>query len=292
MLAGQSFPKRLPRLDSLTRSFISVLTVYQLAQIGLFALYSVPLGFFASYAIPFGLSSIGFHCLLFVMLEVFKGDFVIEPDGRKLDRVNLANAITLFRVSTLPTILFIIIASKDYPMRFQLVALIAIVFATDFLDGYVSRRGKEATRVGRMMDSASDYSLLFVISLVFHYFHIIPAWFFILLALRLTGQGAMVLAVLAVKKRLTPRTSFLGKATVASTMILYALELLRFIADIPRIAYSTLEYVAGAIIAVSIIDKVVIMIQDLKAPAIESTEAGRLNPIVHGENNGDDKKRA
>ena len=127
MLAGQSFPKRLPRLDSLTRSFISVLTVYQLAQIGLFALYSVPLGFFASYAIPFGLSSIGFHCLLFVMLEVFKGDFVIEPDGRKLDRVNLANAITLFRVSTLPTILFIIIASKDYPVIRNLYRDIGIV---------------------------------------------------------------------------------------------------------------------------------------------------------------------
>ena len=292
MLAGQSFPNRFQKLDSLTRSFVSILVVYQIAQACLFALYSLPLGFFATYAVPFVLSSLGFHCLLFVMLLVFKGDFVIEPDGRKLDRVNLANGITLFRISTLPTILFIIIASKDYPMRFQLVALIAIVFTTDFLDGYVSRRGKEATRVGRMMDSASDYSLLFVISLVFHYFHIIPAWFFILLALRLTGQGAMVLVVLAVKKRLTPRTSFLGKATVASTMILYAFELLRFIADIPRIAYSSLEYVAGAIIAVSIIDKVVMMIQDLKTPAIVSNEAGRLNPIVHGENNGDDKKRA
>lgn len=236
---------------------------------------------------PFAACSIAFHALIFVMLELFKGDFVIEPTGRTLSRVNLANAITLFRVSTLPTILFVIIASKEYPIRYSLVALVAIVFATDFLDGYVSRRNHETTRVGKMMDSASDYSLLFVITVVFYYFRIIPTWFLALLVFRLTGQVAMVAIILAVKKKVTPRTSFLGKATVASTMVLYAFELLRFVADIPPQAYSALEYAVGAIVAVSVVDKVLIMRRDLKARPRALGEAGRLNPIAFGEKNAD-----
>lgn len=284
------------RWNELSRSFVSVLSAYQIIQIGIFLAYSLPMGFFRRYFAGFLAASVGFHLLVLWLLFMFRGDFVIEPGGIKLRRVNKANMITLFRLSTLPTILFVILASKDYPMRFQLVALIVIVFATDFLDGYVSRRDKETTRVGKMMDSASDYSLLFVISIVFHYFHIIPSWFLALLVTRLAGQALMLLVVLAVKKRVTPRTSFLGKATVASTMILYAFELLRFVADIHPVAFSILEYAAGAIVLVSIADKALIMARDLKGqpkmPGKTAGELGRLNSTTNGERDGDDQERA
>jgi len=274
--------------DSLTRSFIVILIAYQLIQCGIFIGYSVPLGFFASYALVFSISSIGFHVLVYSMLILFKGDFTLEPSGIRLDRINRANMITLFRLSTLPTIFFIVLASKDYPMRYELIALVAIIFATDFLDGYVSRRDKETTRVGKMMDSASDYLLLFVISIVFYYFHIIPAWFMILFIFRLAAQVAMILTVLAVKKRLTPRTSFAGKAAVASTMILYAFELLRFVLDIHPAVYTVLEYIAGGIVILSVIDKVMLMKSDLRSPSLGSKQDGRLNSVVHGEKHGTD----
>ena len=109
--------------DPLFSSFVRILLLYQAIQFMLFAAYSVPIGFFRSYALPFSVTSVGFHGLIFAMLCIFRGDFVIEPSGRKLERVNMANAITLFRVSTLPTILYVILASKDYPVRYQLVAL-------------------------------------------------------------------------------------------------------------------------------------------------------------------------
>lgn len=279
-------------IDALSRSFILILVLYLGIQFGIFAAYSLPIGFFRSYALPFSLVSTGFHCLIFVILYLFRGDFVVEPSGRRLERINMANAITLFRVSTLPTILYVILASKDYAIRFELVALVAIVFATDFLDGYVSRKYKEATRAGRMLDSASDYSLLFVISIVFYYFHIIPFWFLGLLVFRLAGQFAMIGVVLAVKKRVTPKTSFLGKATIASTMVLYAFELLRFVTDIPPAVYDTLEFIVGAIVVLSIVDKILIMRRDLIAPAQEPSGPGRLNSIAYGEMNGTDQKRA
>lgn len=280
------------RLTLLVRSFIATLCLYFIIQFGIFSAYALSFGFFKTYVIPFLVVSLAFHGLTLTMLVVFRGDFVIEPSGRRLDHINKANAITLFRVSTLPTILYIIIASKDYPIRFQLVALVAIVFATDFLDGYVSRKEKQVTRVGKMMDSAGDYSLLFVITFVFYYFHIIPAWFLSLLLSRLVGQGLMVLVVLTVKKRITPRTSFLGKATVASTMVLYAIELLRYLADLPRWLFSGLEYAVGLVIIVSIVDKVLIMINDLKAPAPTADTTGRLNSTMDGDTNGNDQERS
>lgn len=280
------------RLALLMRSFVITLGLYLIIQFCIFSAYALSFGFFKTYVLQFLVVSLGFHGLIMTMLVIFRGDFVIEPSGRRLDHVNKANAITLFRVSTLPTILYIIIASKDYPIRFQLVVLVAIIFATDFLDGYVSRKEKQVTRVGRMMDSASDYSLLFVITFVFYYFHIIPAWFLWLLVSRLVGQGLMVLAVLTVKKRVTPRTSFLGKATVASTMILYAIELLRYLADLPRWLFSGLEYAVGLVIIVSIVDKVVIMINDLKAPAPTAGTGGRLNSTMDGEKYGNDQERS
>lgn len=279
-------------VNPLIRSFFRILLLYQAIQFGLFSAYAITLGFFRSYGLRFALVSLAFHTLLFILLCVFRGDFVLEHSGLKLERVNLANAITLFRFSTLPTILYIILASKDYPMRYQLVALVAIVFATDLLDGYISRKNNETTRVGKMMDSASDYALLFVISIVFYYFHIIPTWFMGLLLARLVGQALMVAIVLAVKKRVTPRTSFLGKATVASTMILYAFELLRFVADIPPAVYMTLECVAGSIVTVSIVDKLIIMKKEFASPALKTDGSGRLNPIQDGDADGNDQKRA
>ncbi|GAB1458068.1 hypothetical protein MASR2M48_33760 [Spirochaetota bacterium] len=277
---------------SLTDSFIRILLVYLAIQFGIFCAYSIPIGFFASYALPYATVTVAFHGLLFIMLRLFKDDFVIEPSGIKLTKVNKANAITLFRVSTLPTILFVIIASKDYALRYELIALVAVIFATDFLDGYVSRKDKETTRVGKMMDSASDYALLFVISLVFYYFHIIPTWFLVLLLIRLVGQGLMVLFLIIVNKRITPRTSFMGKATVASTMVLYAFELLRFVADISPKVYTGLEYIVGAILVASILDKVLIMKRDLGSPMKVSSGSGRLKSNIDGEHNGDDKERA
>ncbi len=287
MLAEKPMEKsHISKPDSLTRSFISVLVLYQVIQGAIFIAYSLPIGFFTSYALIYFISSTGFHAFVYALLLLFKGDFIIEPSGLKLERINKANMITLFRLSTLPTIFFIILASKDYPMRYELIALVAIIFATDFLDGYISRRDKETTRVGKMMDSASDYSLLFVISIVFHYFHIIPEWFLVLIIFRLVAQGVMVLTVLAVKKKVTPKTSFFGKAAVASTMILYGFELLRFVLDIHPTVYAVLEYIAGGIVAISIGDKVLLMKSDLSTPSQGSTKDGRLNPVTDGERHG------
>lgn len=264
------------RQKSLIRSMFVSIGVLQLVQTAIFAAYALAFGFFRRYAPWFAIGSVGFHAVILTMLFLFRNDFVRDPSGERLWRINPANLVTLFRISTLPTILIIILASKDYPIRYPLVALVAAVFATDFLDGWISRATGDKTRVGKMMDSASDYTLLFVISIAYYYFRLVPLWFFAALSVRLVSQAVMLLVVLAVKKRVTPRTSFLGKATVACTMVLYALELLRFVTDLPKAVYSYAEWAVGAVVLVSIADKLIIMARDLKTQPKANPVEGRL----------------
>lgn len=280
-----------PPSDPLAKSFIRTVPVFFVIQLTVFFAYALPFGFTARYIIPFVITASIFHVAILVLLFAFRHDFITEPDGRRLTYINRANRITLFRLCMLPAILFIIIANKDFPIRLPLIILVGMVFATDFLDGWVSRKDGETTRIGKMMDSASDYSLLIVITIVFYYFRIIPVWFLIALLTRLSGQGLMMLAVLAIRKRVTVQTSFMGKATVACTMVLYTFELLRFVTDIHPIIYRIAEYSVGLVIIVSIVDKVLLMLADLRKPAELERGAGRLSTPPEGEHYGRNKKR-
>lgn len=266
-----------PWFDTLVSSFLKIILLYQGMQILIFIAYALPFHFFKQWFLMFCLSSLGFHIFLFFLLFTFRADFVNDSDGTKLEKINLANSITLFRISTLPTMLFILLASKTKGIGYPIFALALLVFASDFADGYISRRYKEATRAGKMMDSAGDYALLFVITIVFYYFGIIPVWFAWLFIFRLFSQFILLIILLAVKKQLIIRTSFLGKATIASTMVLYAFEMLRLFCYIPMLAYQLLEYIAGFIVALSIFDKILIMLKDLRASPPEKMEPGRLN---------------
>jgi phosphatidylglycerophosphate synthase len=268
--------------DSLSRSILGTILAFLAAQFVIFTAYALPFRFTQRYTLPFVAVTIAYHCMVLGLLFIFKDDFIKEPSNEKLDRVNLANKLTLFRLSSLPTALFVLLASKDFPIRLPLVALVVLVFASDYLDGYVSRKDNEITRLGKMMDSISDYALLFALSIVFYYFHIIPSWFLKLLIIRLLGQACMMLLVLAVKKQVVVRTSFMGKATVASTMVLYVVELLRLFTSLHPMIYRLMEYAVAVVIALSIIDKIILMVKDLRTVPKEMQGSRRLTEIQQG----------
>jgi phosphatidylglycerophosphate synthase len=207
-----------------------------------------------------------------MLLRVFKRDFAIAESGQALARVNLANLITLFRVSTLPTLLFLVIASKDSLIRIPLLVLVVIVFASDFLDGYISRTRGEVTRIGKMMDSASDYSVLVVLTIVFYYFHFIKVWFFALVVGRLAIQALFVALIYFIKGRIEAKTTFLGKAAIASIMLLYAAEILELLAPVRLLsALGYLEALAALVIGASVFDKVIFFVDALKDGPVGGT---------------------
>ena len=63
-------------------------------------------------------------------------------------------------------------------MKILLPIVLALVFLTDSFDGQIARRTNQITKIGQMLDSISDYSLLVVISVVYYRNEIVPLWFF------------------------------------------------------------------------------------------------------------------
>ncbi len=275
-MIAKTKPNKLSEPDSLVFSFVKTIFLYQCLQFAIFVSYALLFSFLNEWFLAFSVTTVSFHIFLFLLLFVFRSDFINDLDGKRLAKINLANAITLFRLSSLPTLLYILLASRTRAIGYPILILVTVIFASDFADGYISRRYKETTRAGKMMDSSGDYALLFVISLVFYYFRIIPSWYMWLFLFRLSAQFVMLVIVLLAKKQLILRTSFMGKAAVASTMVLYAFELLKLFIAIPMQVYHILEYCAGVIVALSVLDKFFIMIKDLRAALPEEKEAGRL----------------
>lgn len=252
--------------DKLTRSILGTMAGYFAFQTLLFLGFALSQGFFAGYSLLFFVLTVLFDIFLCALLLVFKGDFVLELTGQALDHINLANRITLFRITTLPTLLVLIMAARDYRIRIPLLALVVIVFLSDFADGYVSRKRGQVTRVGRMMDSASDYSLLVVLTVVFYYFTIIPLWFFVLVVARLFIQSALMALLFLIRHHVEPKTTLMGKVAVASIMILYALEIAKIALSFRyAMVFAILEWAAGLIVAASVLDKILAFVRELQA---------------------------
>lgn len=264
-------------IDRLGKSIIGAILAYFLVQVGIFASFaalalpsnpSLPRSFLLSQGPIFLLVAAAYHALMLAMLLLFKQDFVKVPSGERLQRVNLANAVTLFRLTSMPTVLFLVLAAKDYRIRIPLLGLVVLVFATDFADGYISRKAGEVTKVGKMMDSASDYGLLLVLTIVFYYFSLVPPWFFLLVTTRLGMQVVLVFILIFVNKRIEPKTTFMGKAAVASIMVLYAVEVIRLIFGIGRIGLvAALEWATAAIVLASMVDKAMAFVRELPRSA-------------------------
>ena len=264
-------------MKRLEKSILATMGLFAALQMLIFAAFAelaapssptVPRGFLLRYGPMFLAVALPFYAVLLAMLNVFKNDFVKEPSGERLERVNLANVVTLFRVTSMPTLLFLVMAAKDYRIRLPLLCLVVIVFATDFVDGYISRKTGQVTKVGKMMDSASDYALLIVLTIVFYYFTLVPPWFFLLVTARLGLQVAFVFILIFVNKKIEPKTTFMGKAAVASIMVLYAAEVIRLIFGIGRIELvAVLEWATAAIVLLSMVDKVVAFARELPKSA-------------------------
>ena len=260
-------------MDRLGKSILATMGLYTALQLLVFSAFaavaapsatSIPRGFLPRFGPVFLLVAIPFFALILAMLFIFKNDFVKVPSGERLERVNLANAITLFRLTSMPTLLFLVLAAKEYRIRLPLLCLVVLVFATDFADGYISRKAGEVTKVGKMMDSASDYALLVVLTVAFYYFNLVPPWFFLLVTARLGLQVVFVFLLIFINKRIEPKTTFMGKAAVASIMILYAVEVIRLIFGIGRIELvAVLEFATAAIVLVSMVDKVLAFAREL-----------------------------
>jgi phosphatidylglycerophosphate synthase len=197
--------------------------------------------------------------------------FVLIHTGEKLRSINAANRLTLLRILCIPTVVLVLILSDTHPLLPVLIPLVALIFLTDLLDGLVARGTRQVTRIGKYLDSISDYAILIVVSAVMAWYNILPDWFVILVLFRLVFQWAGMGALLAYQGYVHPTATLLGKTAIFATMFLYGFEVLVLAGKFHflRPWINALEYLTAGILCLSLIEKILY----LKKSFVEAKDA-------------------
>jgi CDP-diacylglycerol--glycerol-3-phosphate 3-phosphatidyltransferase len=88
---------------------------------------------------------------------------------------NLPNTITIVRMGVVP--IFLVFPLFDGPVGSRVVAWLFIVAATtDLVDGWLARRGKQVTSIGKLLDPLADKLLVSTALIVLLALGRIPAW--------------------------------------------------------------------------------------------------------------------
>jgi CDP-diacylglycerol--glycerol-3-phosphate 3-phosphatidyltransferase len=210
----------------------------------------------------FLLSVILYHIFLLWGLNQLRGAFFHEETKAVLTKINLPTLLSFLRLSSLPTVLFLLLNLEKIPALTIVLPVLVCIFLTDLFDGFLARRLHQTTRIGRYIDSSSDYVNILGISFIYYFYHLIPTWFFILIIGRLVIQGAGMITFHFKKAYNNMIVTRPGKAAVFATMTLYALEMMELL-NIPVIGntlvVSVLEYVTGLLVAVSAIEKFIFL---------------------------------
>lgn len=122
-------------------------------------------------------------------------------------KMNLPNTITMARIALIP--IFVIVLYL--PIRHKQViaaGLFAIISLSDALDGYLARKRKEITTLGKFIDPLAD-KLLISAALIFLIGHGIEAWMaFVIIAREFIVTG---IRIIAISKKKVIAASRLGK---------------------------------------------------------------------------------
>lgn len=212
--------------------------------------------------VVFMLITMLYHLLLYLGLLLVRKEFYLEKSGQPLQKINLPIILSFTRISSVPTVIFLLVSIHTIPILPVIVPFLCLIFLTDFFDGILARRLGQTTRIGRIMDASGDYLNIMVISFVFFNYALIPAWFFAIVTSRLAVHCAGMIVLYAVMGYPAVQVSFLGKASVFAVMGLYALELFEYL-RVPVLGnpgfITVLEILTAIILVLSLGEKLMIM---------------------------------
>jgi phosphatidylglycerophosphate synthase len=243
-------------------SIISTLAAFFLGESAVFFVLSRLYGFSIDFFLLFLAAEAGFDLVISVFLVLNRGFFYNIRSGEAEPRVNLSNKITLFRITMLPFLIFLIYASRMRSVGPALVISIALTFLSDFVDGRLARAKNLETYMGKILDSASDYLVLGATTAALCFFRRIKTWLFLLIAGRLFIHSLGMLILYFVRKKLSPQTTILGKVTIASIMVFLTLESAVLFLGRP-LWMDYVEIAAGIMILLSVMDKLVYFVKSL-----------------------------
>jgi CDP-diacylglycerol--glycerol-3-phosphate 3-phosphatidyltransferase len=138
-------------------------------------------------------------------------------------RVNLPNALTLFRIFLVPFLVVVLLTKFD-GREIVALAIFLVATATDFFDGWLARRRGEITTLGTLLDPIADKLLISAAFISLVEVGLAPAWMVVVVVGRefavtglrsiASGQGIVIAA------------SSWGKAKMASQITAVSLLIL------------------------------------------------------------------
>lgn len=144
-------------------------------------------------------------------------------DSRRV--ATIPNAITLVRLVCVPLFVYLLLGREH---RTGAAALLAVLGATDWVDGYLARRLGQVSEVGAMLDPTTDRVLLGTAVIAMLMDGSLPAWLGVaMLARETTVASATVGLALAGARRID--VLWVGKAGTLGLM--FALPLFLYRAD-------------------------------------------------------------
>jgi cardiolipin synthase len=167
--------------------------------------------------------------------------------------LTVPNLITMVRLLCLPVFVWLVFGAKQQTAA---AILLAVLGATDWVDGYVARRFHQVSTVGKVLDPAADRLLVGTAVIVIIVHGAVPLWFGVVTLAREVLVGLMVL-VLAGLGAARIDVLWVGKAGTFGLMFAYPAFLLghgaaswqdpvRVVAWIAGIAGLTLAWIAAA----------------------------------------------
>lgn len=103
---------------------------------------------------------------------------------------NLPNILSLTRILLMPLLVAILLTKFD-GKEFVGLAVFLIASFTDFLDGYIARRRKMVTRLGKLLDPAADKILTSAALISLVELDLAPAWMVVVIIARELAVSAL-----------------------------------------------------------------------------------------------------
>ncbi len=145
----------------------------------------------------------------------------------KEDAFTVPNILTFLRVAMIPIFIFLIL-SPDFLYRIIAVILFIIASLTDLVDGYIARKLKQETELGKFLDPLADKFLVISALVTFLFLtEQVEIW----MILCIVGRDLLItlLRSLAIRKGTSLRTSMFGKVKTAFQMFSIIMILLSFL---------------------------------------------------------------
>ncbi len=159
-----------------------------------------------------------YACAVFFLLTHL--GMVDDSHGVPYASLLLPNGLSFSRLALAPLVLWPCLQVPVYPVAGPVFALfLAGLLLSDLLDGWVARRQKLYTRMGRMLDFLADLALLTFLAVGLYLAGGIPGPLLLLLVVRYPVLLIAVIVMYFARRPVSLRPTFLGRATTFVTSV-------------------------------------------------------------------------